>query len=84
MIITMSVMPPFIYYSLSPCSHGVITVLCDLQIFLCPINGDVTRVHCAAALETGISSALMTFGAIHRHLESSCAKSFVRSSSART
>jgi hypothetical protein len=72
MIITISVMPRFTYPNLSLCSHGIIRVLCDLQIFLCPSNGDVTRVHCAATLETGTSGALMTFDAIHRNLEASC------------
>jgi hypothetical protein len=55
MVITMFIMPLFTYYSLSLCSHGVITVLCDLQIFLCLTNGDVTRVYYATTLETGIS-----------------------------
>jgi hypothetical protein len=72
MVITISVMPPFTYPSLLPCSHKVITVLCDLQIFSCPTNGNVTRVHCTVTLETGTSSALMTFGAIHHRLEVSC------------
>jgi hypothetical protein len=67
-------MPPFTYPRLSLCSHEVITVLCDLQIFLCPTNGDVTRVHYATTLETGTSSALMAFGAICRLLEASCAE----------
>jgi hypothetical protein len=71
MIITMYVMPSFTYPSLSLCSHGVIIVLCDLQILLFPINRDVTRVHYATTLETGTSDALMTFGAIHRCLEAS-------------
>jgi hypothetical protein len=81
MIITMSVMPPFTYPSLSLCNHGIITVLCDLQIFSCPTNEDVTRVRCTVmrvrwtvTLETGTSGALMTFGAIHHCLEASCAE----------
>jgi hypothetical protein len=49
----MSIMPPFTYPNLSLCSHGFITVLCDLQMFLCPKNEEATCVHCAAALETG-------------------------------
>jgi hypothetical protein len=44
-VITMSVMPPFTYPNISLCSHGVITVLCDLEIFLCPTNRDAMRVH---------------------------------------
>jgi hypothetical protein len=67
-------MPPFTYPSLSLCSHEVITILCDLQIFLCPTNGDVTCVHCTATPETGTSVALMTFDAIHHCLEASCAE----------
>jgi hypothetical protein len=55
MVITMSVLPPFTYLSLSLCSHGVITVLCDLQIFLCPANGYVIRVPCAVTLKTETS-----------------------------
>jgi hypothetical protein len=73
MVITMSVMPPFTYPSLSLCNHGVITVFCDLQIFSCPTNGDVTCVHYTATPETGTSNALMTFGTIHHCLEASCA-----------
>jgi hypothetical protein len=65
MVITMSIMHSFTYPSLSLCSHGIITVLCDLQIFLCPTNGDVTCVHCVVMLETETSGALVTFGAIH-------------------
>jgi hypothetical protein len=41
---------------------------------MCPTNVDVTCVQCAATLETGTSSALMTFGAIHHRLEASCAE----------
>jgi hypothetical protein len=74
MVIIISIMPLFTYPSLSPCNHGVITVLCDLQIFLCPTNGDVTCVHCIVMLETRTFGALMTFGAIHRRLEASCAE----------
>jgi hypothetical protein len=72
MVITIFVMPPFTNLSISPCSHGIITVLCDLQIFAFPTNGDVTRVHCAATPETGTSGALMTFSAIHHRLGASC------------
>jgi hypothetical protein len=60
MVITISVMPPFTYPDLSLCSHGVITILCDLQIFLCPTNEDVTRVHYATSLDIGTSGVLMT------------------------
>jgi hypothetical protein len=41
---------------------------------MCLTNGDVTRVHCAVTLESGTSDALMTFDAIHRHLQVSCAE----------
>jgi hypothetical protein len=42
-------------------------VFCDLQIFLCPTNEDVTCVHRVAALEMGTFGTLMTFGmALHR------------------
>jgi hypothetical protein len=63
-----------VYLRLSLYSHGVITILCDLQIFPCPTNGDVTRVHYAVTPESGTSAALMTIRAIHRHLEASCAE----------
>jgi hypothetical protein len=65
---------PFNYPNLSLCNHEVIRVFCDVQIFSCPTNENVTRVHCATTLETGTSGALMTFGAIHRRLEASCAE----------
>jgi hypothetical protein len=74
MVITMFILPPFTYPSLSLCSHRVITVLCDLQIFLCPTNEDVTRVPCATTLETETSDVLMTFSAIRHRLEASCAE----------
>jgi hypothetical protein len=66
-IITISIMPPFIYPNLSLCTHRVITVLSDFQIFLCPTNEEATCVHCAVALEMGTPSTPMTFGvALHR------------------
>jgi hypothetical protein len=71
MVITISVLPPFTYPSLSLCSHGVITVLCDLQIFFCPTIGNVTRVPCAVTLKTETSGVLMTLGAICHRLEAS-------------
>jgi hypothetical protein len=61
MVITLSIMPPFTYHNLSLHSHGVITALCDLQIFMCPINEDATRVHCATSPDIRTSSVLMTF-----------------------
>jgi hypothetical protein len=70
----MSVLPLFTYPNLSLCSHGVITILHDLQIFLCPMNEEVTCVHCAAVLETGTSSTLMTFDVPLHHLEVSVTK----------
>jgi hypothetical protein len=64
----MSVLPPFTYPNLSPRSHGVITVFCYLQIFLCPMNEDMTRVHRVVALEMETSGTPMTFDmALHRH-----------------
>jgi hypothetical protein len=74
MVITISVLPSFTYPSLSLCSHEVITVFYDLQKFLCPTIGHTTCVHCTTTLETGASDALMTFGAIHRYLETSYAE----------
>jgi hypothetical protein len=71
MVITMSVPPPFTYPSLSLRSHGVISVLCDLQIFLCPTNGNVTCVPCAVTLEAETSGILMTLSAICHRLEAS-------------
>jgi hypothetical protein len=71
MVITMSVLPPFTYPSLSLCSHKVIIVLYDLQIFPCPTNGNMTRVPSAMSLETETSDVLMTLGAICHHLEAS-------------
>jgi hypothetical protein len=75
MVIIISVLPPFTYPSLSLHGHGVIIVLCDLQIFSYPINGNVTRVPCTAMLKTetfsaiyhrlDASSAEVTFGTIH-------------------
>jgi hypothetical protein len=62
------------YHILLLYSHGVITVIYDLQIFSCPTNGDVTRVHCVVTLETGTSSVVMTFDAICRRLDASCAE----------
>jgi hypothetical protein len=61
MIIIMFVMSPFTYPNMLLYSHGVITVLCDLQIFVSSTNEGATRVHCKAALATGTSSATTTF-----------------------
>jgi hypothetical protein len=71
MVITISVIPLFIYPSLLLCSYRVITVFYDLQIFLYPTNENVTCIHCAATPEIVTSSALMTFGVIHHRLEAS-------------
>jgi hypothetical protein len=46
MVITLSVIPPFTYPSLSLASHGAITVLYSLQLFMCPMNDDATRAPC--------------------------------------
>jgi hypothetical protein len=61
MVITMSVMPLFTYPNLSLYSHRVITVLYNLQIFLCPMNENVTRVHCATLPDIRTSDVLVTF-----------------------
>jgi hypothetical protein len=42
---------------------------CDLQIFLCPANGNVTRVPCAVTLKTETSGVRMTLGNIVHRLE---------------
>jgi hypothetical protein len=73
MIITISILrhlTTLIYH----CAIMKSLVFCDVQIFSCPTNKNVTRVHCATTLETGTSGALMTFGTIHRRLEASCAE----------
>jgi hypothetical protein len=61
-------MPMFTYPNLSLYSHRVITVLCDLQIFLCPINEDVTCVHCATSPDIRTSGILLTFVATLPHI----------------
>jgi hypothetical protein len=40
---------------------------CDLQIFLCPTNENVTRVHRVAALEMETSGTPMTFDVALHH-----------------
>jgi hypothetical protein len=52
----------------------VITLLCDLQMFSCPMNEEATCVYCATALETSTSSMPMTFGVALHHLEASDAE----------
>jgi hypothetical protein len=52
MVIAMSVMPSFIYLDLSPHTHGVIIILCNLQIFSCPTNKRVTRVYYNRMVDT--------------------------------
>jgi hypothetical protein len=59
MIITIYVMPMFIYPNLSLHSHEVIMTLYDLQIFLYPTNKDVTCVHCNVTPNTETSDALI-------------------------
>jgi accessory gene regulator protein AgrB len=61
MVITMFVMPPFTYHNLPIHSYAVITVFYNLQLFLCPTNEDVTRVHYDTSLDVRTSSVLMTF-----------------------
>jgi hypothetical protein len=73
-IIIISIMHPFTYPKLSLRSHRVITVIYDLQMFLCPTNEKATRVHCTAVLDTGTSSTLMTFGVALHCLEVSDAE----------
>jgi hypothetical protein len=53
MVITLSVMPSFTYPSLSLASHGAITTLYRLQLFVCPMNDSVTRVPCLAGFGDG-------------------------------
>jgi hypothetical protein len=48
-LITISVIPPFTYSSQWPYKHGVITVIWGLQIFPCPMNWDMTRIHLATS-----------------------------------
>jgi hypothetical protein len=69
MVITMSVMPPFTYPNLSLYSHKVITIVCDLQIFPCPTNEDVTRVHHNRMSDPWTSCAIMTFVVVLHCLE---------------
>jgi hypothetical protein len=69
MVITMSVMPPFTYPNLSLYSHKVITIICDLQIFPCPTNEDVTRVHHNRMSGPWTSCAIMTFVVVLHCLE---------------
>jgi hypothetical protein len=71
MVITMSALPPFTYPNLSLNSHGVITVLCDLQIFSCLINENVTHVPNVMMLKSETSDVLMTLDAICHRLEAS-------------
>jgi hypothetical protein len=42
-------------------NHGVITILYDLQIFLCPMNEDATCVHCTTSPDVRTFGVLMTF-----------------------
>jgi hypothetical protein len=74
MVITMFVLPPFTYPNLSLHSHGVITVLCDLQIFPCLTNESMTRVPYAVMLKSETSGVLMTLGAICLRLEACSAE----------
>jgi hypothetical protein len=61
MVITKYVMPPFTYPNVSLYSRRVIIVLCDLQIFLCPMNDGATHVPCATLPDTRTSGALMPY-----------------------
>jgi hypothetical protein len=74
MVIAMSVLPPFTYPNLSLCNHGVIIVLCNLQIFSCPTIGNVARIPYVATLEKETSGVLMTLDAIYHRLEASSAE----------
>jgi hypothetical protein len=53
MVITLAVMHPFTYPSLSPASHGAITVLYSLQLFVCPMNDNKTCVPCLTGIRDG-------------------------------
>jgi hypothetical protein len=46
-------MPSFIYPSLSLASHEVIMVLYSLQLFVCPVNDNMTYVPCLASNGVG-------------------------------
>jgi hypothetical protein len=61
----------FTYPNLSLLSHGVITVLYNLQIFSYPTNENMTRVPCVVMLKIEISGVLMTLGAICHRLGAS-------------
>jgi hypothetical protein len=74
MIITIYVMPLFIYPNLSLHSHEVIMTLYDLQIFLYPTNKNVTCVHCNVTPNTETSGALMTFVVVLSRPEASDTK----------
>jgi hypothetical protein len=69
MVIIMFVLPPFTYPNLSLRNHGLITVLCDLQIFPCHANENMTCVPYAVTLKSETSGVLMTLGAICHRLE---------------
>jgi hypothetical protein len=71
MVITIFVMPLFTYPNLLLCSHVVITVLCDLQIFPFPTTEYATCVHCATSPDIRTSGVLMTFPAALPRLEAS-------------
>jgi hypothetical protein len=67
-------MPPFTYPNLSLYGHGVITVLLDLQIFLCPTNGNATRVLYATSSSARASDMVMSSAVILDHPETSGAE----------
>jgi hypothetical protein len=68
MVITISVIPLFTYPNLPLYSHMVITVLCDLQVFPCPMNEGATRVDCTVLPYIRISGELMPFTTALLHL----------------
>jgi hypothetical protein len=53
MIITLSVMPPNTYLSLSLAGHGAITILYNIQLFVCPANDNATCVPCFTGFGDG-------------------------------
>jgi hypothetical protein len=60
MIIILSVMPPYTYPSLSLASYRAITILYNLQLFVCPMNDNTTRIPSSQASETETSDVSMT------------------------
>jgi hypothetical protein len=64
-------MPLFIYPNLALYNHEVITVLWDLQICMCPTNGNATRVLYATSSSARASDMVMISAVILYHHETS-------------